>query len=203
VCATLLAEADEALVVPSLVLSELDYWCHQRLSARAWLVFLEDFLEDFLEGAYRIEHPPLDDLRRCREIQTTYADLDVGVVVASIVALLERLSEDKVATLDHRHFSAIRPAHTDAHRREQVARLGRPTVIASAEGDGRPQRSPTSLTAWRTTVPTPTSARTGPDDLQSGRSSFSRSPARRARRPRARLGACLPDHGAPGLRDQP
>jgi hypothetical protein len=30
------------------------------------------------------------------------------------VALAERLSEPKVATLDQRHFRAVRPAHVDA-----------------------------------------------------------------------------------------
>jgi hypothetical protein len=35
-------------------------------------------------------------------------------VDASVLALVERLGEDKLATLDHRHFSVIRPAHVEA-----------------------------------------------------------------------------------------
>lgn len=109
-CASLLLDAGQDLVVPSLVMAELDCWCHERLTTDAWLTFLDDVLE----GAYRVEHPTLDDLRRCRAIQEAYADMRLGVVDASIVALLERLGEPKVATLDHRHFSAVRTDHVDA-----------------------------------------------------------------------------------------
>ena len=43
-CAELIAEATENLIVPALVLSELDYWCQERLGGAAWLAFLEDLL---------------------------------------------------------------------------------------------------------------------------------------------------------------
>jgi uncharacterized protein len=111
-CASLLTGAKEDLVVPALVLAELDYWCHKRLSGDAWL----SFLEDLLAGAYRPEPPSQADLVRCRELQEAYEDLALGIVDASVIALAERLEEDKVGTLDHRHFGAIRPAHVDALR---------------------------------------------------------------------------------------
>lgn len=109
-CAALLTDAAEDLVVPALVLAELDYWCAQRLSADAWLIFLDDVLT----GAYRVEAPTTIDLSRCRELQDRYRDLSLGLVDASIVALAERLGEPKVATLDQRHFRAVRPAHVAA-----------------------------------------------------------------------------------------
>jgi uncharacterized protein len=109
-CASLLEDAREDLIVPALVLAEVDYWCLERLDANAWLVFLEDLLE----GAYRVEHPSDRDLHRCRELQAQYEDLDLGVVDASIVALAERLGTDRVATLDRRHFSVVRPQHVEA-----------------------------------------------------------------------------------------
>jgi predicted nucleic acid-binding protein len=111
-CASLLVDAAEDLVVPALVLGELDYWCHERLDVEVWLAFLEDVLE----GAYRIEGPSTADLLRCHELQRTYTDLRLGVVDASVLALVERLGEAKVATLDHRHFSVVRPAHVAALR---------------------------------------------------------------------------------------
>lgn len=110
--ASLLLDAAEDLVVPGLVLAELDYWCHERLSVEVWLAFLEDVLA----GAHRIEAPSTADLRRCHDLQRSYADLRLGVVDASVVALAERLSEPKVGTLDHRHFSVVRPAYVDALR---------------------------------------------------------------------------------------
>ena len=106
-CARLLMEAAEDLVVPALVLAELGYWCARRLSTDAWLVFLDDVLS----GAYQVEPPTGSDLTRCRQLQATYGDLGLGIVDASIVALAERLNEPKVATLDQRHFRAVRPLH--------------------------------------------------------------------------------------------
>lgn len=109
-CADLIETAEEDRIVPALVLSELDYWCHERLSGDVWL----SFLEDLLAGAYRVENPNYCDLERCHEFQTAYADLDLGVVDASVLALAERLGEPKIASLDHRHFSTVRPAHVEA-----------------------------------------------------------------------------------------
>jgi predicted nucleic acid-binding protein len=108
-CARLLTTTDEDLVVPALVLAELDYWCARRLPPAAWLVFLEDLLA----GVYRVEPPSVADLGRCRVLQADYRDLSLGVVDASIVALAERLGERKVATLDQRHFRAVRPLHVE------------------------------------------------------------------------------------------
>lgn len=109
-CASLLSEAREDLVIPILVLAELDYWCHARLGAHAWI----SFLEDLLAGAYRLETCTGADLARCRELQRQYDDQSLGVVDASVLALVERLRESKLATLDHRHFAILRPAHVEA-----------------------------------------------------------------------------------------
>jgi hypothetical protein len=35
-------------------------------------------------------------------------------VDASVLALVERLGEERLATLDHRHFGMLRPAHAEA-----------------------------------------------------------------------------------------
>lgn len=102
----------EDLVVPGLVPAELDYWCAERLNLDAWLTFLDDVAG----GAYRVHHPTLADLMRSRELQVTYADLRLGIVDATVVALAERLGEEKVATLDHRHFTVVRPKHVQALR---------------------------------------------------------------------------------------
>jgi uncharacterized protein len=108
-CAKLLSESHEDLVVPILVLAELDYWCHQRLGVAAWLTFLEDLLS----GAYRLELATTADLTRCRDLQAEYSDQSLGVVDASVLALVERRGETKLATLDHRHFAVLRPGHVE------------------------------------------------------------------------------------------
>jgi uncharacterized protein len=109
-CAKLLSESHEDLVVPVLVLAELDYWCHQRLGVDTWLTFLEDLLS----GAYRLELATTADLTRCWDLQARYSDQALGVVDASVLALVERLGETKLATLDHRHFAVLRPGHVES-----------------------------------------------------------------------------------------
>jgi predicted nucleic acid-binding protein len=109
-CAELISGSNEDLLVPALVLAELDYWCLTRLTLDAWLVFLEDVEQ----GIYIIEPPTAPDLARCRQLQGQYRDLSLGGVDASVVALAERLAEPKIATLDERHFRVVRPRHVPA-----------------------------------------------------------------------------------------
>lgn len=49
--------------------------CRKRLAVKAWLTFPGDVIQ----GGYRVEHPTDEDLRRCRELQETHADLQLGV----------------------------------------------------------------------------------------------------------------------------
>ena len=52
------------------------------------------------------------DWLRIAELVGQYRDLPLGSVDASVVAAAERLDITKIATLDRRHFSIMRPAHT-------------------------------------------------------------------------------------------
>ncbi|GAB3997711.1 hypothetical protein GCM10029992_21470 [Glycomyces albus] len=54
------------------------------------------------------------ELLRIAELVERYADLPLGAVDASVVALAERLDIREVATIDHRHFNIVRPAHAEA-----------------------------------------------------------------------------------------
>ena len=40
--------------------------------------------------------------------------MPLGTVDASVIALAERLKVAQIATLDHRHFSVVRPAHVES-----------------------------------------------------------------------------------------
>lgn len=55
-----------------------------------------------------------EDYARITELVERYADFPLGGVDASVIALAERLDAPLVLTLDHRHFSAVHPAHRDA-----------------------------------------------------------------------------------------
>jgi predicted nucleic acid-binding protein len=109
-CAALIAGTPEARIVPAPVLVELDYWCRAKLSVTDFLAFLDDVRS----GAFRVEALTLADYGRARMLEERYADNDVGFVDVAVLAIVERLGELSLATLDHRHFGAMRPAHVDA-----------------------------------------------------------------------------------------
>ncbi len=70
-------------------------------------------LDDIIAGAYRIEELLPSDYQRIRQVVDRYADADVGFVDAAVLAVVERLNEPKLATLDYRHFRFLRPRHVD------------------------------------------------------------------------------------------
>lgn len=109
-CRDLLAASRERRVIPSPVLPEVDYWCRKHLGHEAFV----DLLEDVRRGAFSIEDLRSEDYRRVAEVCTTYSDLRIGFVDAAVLAVVERLREPKLATLDQRHFRIMRPRHVDS-----------------------------------------------------------------------------------------
>jgi predicted nucleic acid-binding protein len=109
-CRSLIESADEALLIPAPVLVEVDYWIHQRLHPGALVALLGD-IED---GAYAVEDLQPADYIRVRQVCDRYADADIGFVDAAVLAIVERLDEPKLASLDHRHFALLRPRHREA-----------------------------------------------------------------------------------------
>ena len=67
------------------------------------------FLADVRAGRFRLVDDLEPDLDRIAELVERYADLPLGTVDASVVALIERLELREVATLDRRDFSVVRP----------------------------------------------------------------------------------------------
>ncbi len=53
------------------------------------------------------------DWDRVLELVETYADLALDIIDASLVAVAERLDQRTIATLNHRDFAVVRPAHCD------------------------------------------------------------------------------------------
>jgi predicted nucleic acid-binding protein len=54
------------------------------------------------------------DIGRMAGLAETYIDLPPGIVDAAVAAIAERLGLTGIATLDHRHFTVIRPRHVQA-----------------------------------------------------------------------------------------
>jgi len=104
---SMVEEIREDLVVPVCVLVEVDYWASKLLGQESWKVFVDDVAA----GAYRLEPLTIPDLQRAAELERQYVELDLGLVDASLIAVCERLGETKVATLDRRDFSVVRPSH--------------------------------------------------------------------------------------------
>lgn len=109
-CRSLLDSFGEPVVVPAPVLVEVDYLIRTRLHTG----IASAFLDDLLAGAFGIEDLTARDYQRSREICGQYSDSDIGFVDAAVMAVVERLNEPKLATLDHRHFGMIRPRHVDS-----------------------------------------------------------------------------------------
>ncbi|MBI4730148.1 MAG: PIN domain-containing protein [Acidobacteria bacterium] len=109
-CRSLLERTTESLVLPSPILPEVDYWVSKHLGPGPMVALLRDIEE----SAYVVEDLSPEDYRRAAEVMDRYSDQDVGFVDSSILAVVERLREPKLATLDRRHFSVLRPRHVEA-----------------------------------------------------------------------------------------
>lgn len=109
-CRALIEDSSEALVVPAPVLVEVDYWIQQRLQPGVLIALLDDIAA----GAYQVAELVPADYARVRDLCDRYADADIGFVDAAVLAIVERLDEPKLATLDRRHFGLLRPRHRDA-----------------------------------------------------------------------------------------
>ncbi|MHB8512767.1 MAG: type II toxin-antitoxin system VapC family toxin [Actinomycetota bacterium] len=106
-CRKLLETSQERIVVPASTLVELDF-----LFARDDVSFgMLSLLESITKRGLWVEDPTPDDYQRISEILDRYSDQDVSFVDAAVLAVVERLGETKLATLDHRHFSILRPKH--------------------------------------------------------------------------------------------
>jgi predicted nucleic acid-binding protein len=98
------------LVVPTLVITEVAYLVATRLGTGAEI----RFLGDLAAGTFLVEPVAPADWLRIAELVGRYRDLPLGTVDASVIAAAERLGIVEVATVDHRHFSVVRPSHTEA-----------------------------------------------------------------------------------------
>ena len=109
-CREFLETSPGPLLLPATVFTEVCLLLERRRGTRAELAFLADVRA----GRFALVDDLASDLDRVAELVGRYADLPLGTVDASVVALTERLDLREVATLDHRHFSVVRPRHVPA-----------------------------------------------------------------------------------------
>lgn len=108
-CVALLDERTDLLVTTQVAV-ECSWMIESRLGPSAEAAFVASIATGELE---RIDLTGTDWVR-CAELIATYADLGLGLVDASIVAVAERLQLATIATMNHRDFTVVRPAHVDA-----------------------------------------------------------------------------------------
>jgi uncharacterized protein len=92
------------VIVPALVLAEVDYFLREERQAMRKLV-----AEIFDPGTrYEYEFPIPSDIVRALELDAKFKGLDLGLVDGTVAALAERREVYRVLTTDRRDFGAIR-----------------------------------------------------------------------------------------------
>jgi predicted nucleic acid-binding protein len=109
-CADVLRSHAGELVIPTPVVVEASWLIADRLGPAAEVGFLRSV------AAGELRRVDLDeaDWERVVELVDRYADLNLGLVDASIVAVAERLRLTSIATLNRRDFNVVRPRHVEA-----------------------------------------------------------------------------------------
>ncbi len=108
-CAALLRTRTD-LAVTATVIPEAAWLIETRLGPAAEA----RFLTLVTSPRFTIIDPINIDYQRAIALIGTYTDLGLGFVDASIIAIAERHSIRQIATLNHRDFAVVRPAHCDA-----------------------------------------------------------------------------------------
>lgn len=101
--------APRDVAVPVTVVPEVTYLLGRRLGAEAE----EAFVRALARGELRVEELADADWSRVADLMVAYADLPLGFVDASIVAMAERLEVTEVLTTDRKHFGVVRPRHVE------------------------------------------------------------------------------------------
>ena len=92
------------VIVPGLVLAEVDYFLRENRVAMRKLV------AEIFDPATRYEYelPLPSDIVRALELDARFAKLNLGLVDGTVVAVAERRHIYRVLTTDRRDFAAIR-----------------------------------------------------------------------------------------------
>ena len=91
--------------MPAPVTAEVDYLLGKRIGRAARLAFLDDLAV----GTFVAVCLESDDYRQVVQLESRYADLDVGLADCSVVVLAARFQTRRILTFDERHFRALRP----------------------------------------------------------------------------------------------
>ena len=94
------------LVLPQTVIPESAYLINKYLGAEPE----KHLIDACIRGEFAVEALNDKDLRRISVLLGQYAQMNIGMVDASVIAIAERLKTKEIATTDRRHFSVIQSA---------------------------------------------------------------------------------------------
>lgn len=100
----------QPLIVPVTVIPELTYLLQARIGATAEI----DFVRALVEGEFTTEPLEPEDLVRVASVMEHYADMPLGFVDATVIAIAERVESREILTTDRRHFRIVKPIHARA-----------------------------------------------------------------------------------------
>lgn len=93
-------------ILPSAILSEIDYMLVERVNPLAG----KRFLDGVVQGFYEVEPFTEEDARYVQRTIARYPALSLGLADCAVMSLAERLGCPRILTTDRRHFLAVRPA---------------------------------------------------------------------------------------------
>ncbi len=100
----------DQLVMPAPVAAEAAWMIGSRLGPTVEAAFVASIAA----GEFTIAELTVADWARCAALIDQYADLDLGLVDASVVAVAERLGITTIASIDRRDLLVVRPNHVAA-----------------------------------------------------------------------------------------
>jgi predicted nucleic acid-binding protein len=104
-----LLSSSSCTAIPAPVIVEVDWLARSRNLQSATV----ELLESIEDGSLAVVDLDVEDYIGVRSLLSTYADFGLEFVDAAVVAVAERLEQTRVATLDRRHFSAVKPLHCE------------------------------------------------------------------------------------------
>lgn len=100
------------LLVPMAILAEIDYLLRTRLGTLA----TQRFVEGVVKGIFSLEPFTLADAQYCQRMLTRYAELDLGLADAAVIATAERLHIFQILTVDEGDFRAVQTQRGNAFK---------------------------------------------------------------------------------------
>ena len=99
------------LIIPAPVTAEIDYLLGQRFGPAA----RRAFLGDLAATRFTVVALERDDYTAILNLESRYADLDLGLADCSVAILAGRYRTTRILSFDQRRFRAIAPLRGDAY----------------------------------------------------------------------------------------